>query len=101
MWMARAISSLPVPVSPVMSTEASVGPTAHMVEHGGQRRAAADDLLEVVDGLDFFLQIEVLLLQAGLFTLSEHAIGNVDTDDRPASTRPSSPRLGSIHTVDP
>ena len=26
-WMARAISSLPVPVSPVISTEASVGAT--------------------------------------------------------------------------
>ena len=65
-WIARAISSLPVPVSPLISTVASVGGhPADLVEHRQQRRGSADDLLEVVDRLELFLEVEVLLLEAG------------------------------------
>src|SRR5262249_12294277 len=42
---------------------------AHGVEDGQQRRAAADDLVEVVDRLDLFLKILVLLLQPGALLL--------------------------------
>ena len=46
---ARANSSLPVPVSPRITTEASVGATfEHAAERDAQRRAVADDVLEVV-----------------------------------------------------
>ena len=69
------------PVSPVISTVASVGgDAADLVEHGQQRGAAADDLLEVVDRLDLFLEVEVLLLEPGAFGLGEHAVGDVHPD---------------------
>ena len=43
-WIARATSSLPVPLSPGMKTVASVGATFSMVcEHGAHRRRLADD----------------------------------------------------------
>ena len=47
LWMARAMSSLPVPVSPAMSTVESVGATiAMLVSSGLQRGRGTDDLLE-------------------------------------------------------
>ena len=60
---------------------------ADVVEHGQQRRTLADDLLEVVDRLDLFLQVEVLLLEPGLFLLREHAVGDVHNPARPARCR--------------
>ena len=59
--MARAISSLPVPVSPQMSTVESVGATvSDLMQHALQRRRLADDLLEVVLGADLVLEIDLL-----------------------------------------
>ncbi len=40
-----------------------------VVEDGRQGRALPDDLLEVVNRLDLFLQVQVLLLEAGLLLL--------------------------------
>src|ERR1700676_4885343 len=45
LWMARAISSLPVPVSPLTRTLESVGAT-FISKHSLQRRRGADDLFE-------------------------------------------------------
>jgi hypothetical protein len=39
--------------------------------------ALADDFLEVVDALDLFPQVKVLLLEADLLLLGEHAIGHI------------------------
>ena len=48
-WIAFATSSLPVPLSPVMSTVASVGAILHDApEHLADRSRAADDVLELV-----------------------------------------------------
>ena len=63
-WMARAISSLPVPVSPVISTVASVGATSlHLAQHLPDRRALADDAARIVLDTDFFLKVGVLELE--------------------------------------
>ena len=53
---------------------------ADLVEHGEQRGGSTDDLLEVVDRLDLFLQVEVLLLEAGALGLGGDAVGDVDPD---------------------
>ncbi len=45
---------------------------ADLVEHRQQRGGPADDLLEVVDRLELFLEVEVLLLEAGALGLGEH-----------------------------
>ena len=37
-----------------------------VVQHGRQCRALSDDLLEIVDALDLFLQVQVLLFEPGL-----------------------------------
>ena len=55
---------------------------ADLVQHRVQRRAPADDLVEVVDRLDLLLQVLILLLEPGFFLLGEHAIGDVH-DHRP------------------
>ena len=48
-WSSRAMSSLPVPVSPVMSTLMSVvGDLLQLAEHLHHRRADADDLAEAL-----------------------------------------------------
>ena len=64
------------------------GDAADLVEHGGQRGAPADDLLEVVDRLDFLLEVEVLLGQAGTLGLGQHAVGDVDPDRMHRTDRP-------------
>ena len=52
LWSSRAISSLPVPVSPVISTEMSVaGDLLHLAEDLLHRRRGAEDLAEA-DALD-------------------------------------------------
>jgi hypothetical protein len=51
---------------------------ANVIEHGGQGRAAADDLVEIERGLDFFLQVGVLLLQLFALALGHHEVGDVD-----------------------
>ena len=62
--MARAISSLPVPVSPVMRTVESIGATLATRDstgaHGGRR---ADDFLEHRGPIDFFSQRDVFMLE--------------------------------------
>ena len=62
--MARANTSLPVPVSPLISTVASVGATVSIcrrtaLEHG----AVADDLFEVVLGANLVFEVRVFLRQ--------------------------------------
>ena len=51
---------------------------ANVIEHGGQRGATADDLVEVERRLDFFLEIGILLLQLFAFALGHHEIGDID-----------------------
>ena len=56
---------------------------AHVVEHLHQGGTAADDLLEIMSRFDLFLEIQVLLLEAGPFALGQYPIGDVDKK-RPA-----------------
>ena len=59
--MARASSSLPVPVSPSSSTLASVPATCSILrEYAAQQLALADDFVETVRAGDFLLKIDVL-----------------------------------------
>ena len=51
---------------------------SHFFERLEERWAGPHDLLEIVDRLDLFLQVEVLRLPAGLLLLHEHAVGDVD-----------------------
>ena len=61
LWMARAISSLPVPVSPWINTVESVGATiSTCFSTCFERRALADDLVEVVLGADLVLEVQLL-----------------------------------------
>src|SRR5262249_13916311 len=53
---------------------------ADLVEHSLESGALADDLLEIVSRFDFVLQVKVLLLQAGAFSLSENVVGDVHPD---------------------
>ena len=66
-WIARATSSLPVPLSPVISTGMSLAATCRAVcttlPHG---RGAADDALEPAGLVDLLLKHLVLPLQRGL-----------------------------------
>src|SRR5262249_1106751 len=48
------------------------GDAADLVQHVQQGGAAADDLLEVVVRLDLFLEVQVLLLEAGPFAFRQH-----------------------------
>src|SRR5579863_1754141 len=61
LWMARAISSFPVPVSPLISTVESVGATCSTLRRTA--RTVADDFFEVVLGANLFLEVDVFLLQ--------------------------------------
>ena len=63
-WIARAISSLPVPDSPVISTVASVGATSSTWRRIFWMAALrADDAVVIALDPDFLLQIGVLQLQ--------------------------------------
>ena len=65
--MLRAISSLPVPVSPRTSTSTSESATCSMsLEHFAHRRTAADDVVEAVGALDLPLEQFVLGADAAL-----------------------------------
>ena len=82
-WIARAISSLPVPVSPRMRTEESGRrDQVDLLEGVRERAALADDLLEVVDGLDLLLQVEVLAVQLAQLLLGALALVDVAQDQR-------------------
>jgi hypothetical protein len=62
LWMARAISSLPLPVSPVISTVESVAATlSTSVSTRRKRRRRPDDLLEHRRTVDLFAQRDVLV----------------------------------------
>ena len=64
-WMARASSSLPVPVSPWISTVASVGATVSICFSTWRRpRALAHDVLKSVLEIDLLLEILLLLAKA-------------------------------------
>jgi len=61
-WIARAISSFPVPVSPRTSTVATVGATVSTCASTARRRALSPaDLSEGVLGADLALEVETLL----------------------------------------
>ena len=63
--MARATSSLPVPLSPViMAVDGAVGDLADGVEDLDDARALADDVLEAVLGLELLPEVEVLVAEA-------------------------------------
>src|SRR5262245_39536986 len=53
---------------------------ADLVQHGQQRGGPAHDLLEIVDRLELFLEVEVLLLEAGALRLGTHPVSDVDPD---------------------
>ncbi len=96
--MARAISSLPVPVSPLISTEVSVGATRRTLSSTAVRAGLRpDDFLEVARRLDLFLQVQVLLLQARSLPLRQDAVGDID-DHRP---RVLAVRLGTRPELHP
>jgi hypothetical protein len=60
-WIARAISSLPVPDSPEMKTLASVGATRETTENTfWMDSAGADDVLEAVVPLELVAQLHVV-----------------------------------------
>src|SRR5262249_16848092 len=63
-----------------------------VVEDGGQGRALPDDLLKVMNGFDFFLQVQILLLDPALLRLHEHAFR--DVHDHGARVLPIRLRLG-------
>ena len=69
-WISRAMSSLPVPVSPVMSTR-DVGRRhlLELAEHLHHRRAGADDLAEAL-----VLQLGDELLLVGPEGVEEHRV---------------------------
>src|SRR5262249_54208009 len=56
------------------------GDAADLGEHVHQGGAAADDLLEVVVRLDLFLEVEVLLVEAGSFALRQDPVGDIDAE---------------------
>src|SRR5436190_20739852 len=63
-WIARAISSLPVPVSPRMRTQASLGATVlACVNTCFNAGLSTHDFFKVQFGADFILQVEFLFLQ--------------------------------------
>ena len=84
--MARATSSLPVPVSPVIRTVESVGATLDTRESTVCRGArSSDDLLEHRCLVDFFAQRDVLVLEPLLGLLAILDIGRGDIPTREAS----------------
>src|SRR5262249_13193419 len=56
------------------------GDAADLGEHVRQCRAAADDLLEIMDRFDLLLEVTVLLLQAVALLLRQRPVRDVDTD---------------------
>jgi hypothetical protein len=62
--MARAISSLPVPVSPrIQHGGIEWRHGIYLGQHKLKRRTFCDDLLEVQHGADFILQVKLFLFQ--------------------------------------
>ena len=53
------------------------GDAADVGEHLHQAGAPADNLLEIMKRSDFFLKVEVMLLEASAFALGQHAVGDV------------------------
>jgi len=56
------------------------GDAADVVERFPEPGALANDLPEVMCRFDLFLEVKVLLLETGPFSLSQHAGGDVDPD---------------------
>ena len=99
-WIARAISSLPG-AGLAVDQDGGVGRRhpADLVEHRHQRGDSADDLLEIVDRLDLFLEVEVLLLEpARSASASTRSVMSTQIEWT-ASIRPSAPRIGLIQTL--
>ena len=75
--MARASSSLPVPVSPWISTVASVGRDGlNLLQHLAQARAFANDVFKAVLEIDLLFEILLLLGQPVA------QLGNLPEDQR-------------------
>ena len=65
LWMARAISSLPVPVSPVISTVESVGATFTMLRKDSfQGGRGSHDLFKHEDLINLLPQDHILVMKA-------------------------------------
>ncbi len=63
--MARAISPLPVPVSPRMQNRSIAGgDDGNLIQHLLQSRALANDLLKMKLGAGFTFQMALILLQS-------------------------------------
>ena len=77
------------------------GDAADLVEHRQQGGTAADDLLEIVRGLDLFLEVEVLLVQPRALGLGEDAVGDVDPDRMRGLDRPGGAAHRSHPEADP
>ncbi len=97
--MARAISSLPVPLSPVISTVDRVGATLRtIVEHLLHRRAVADNVVDVERAIQLAAQPLVVAME---FTLGEQA-ANLARRPRRAGSASSgnrARRAGTPHGV--
>ena len=75
-WMARATSSLPVPVSPVMSTVESLRATLETRESTAlQSSRCSNNLFEHRGLIDFFAQCDVLVLQPLFSSLAVFNVG--------------------------
>src|SRR6266436_9518976 len=84
LWMARAMSSLPVPVSPVISTvRIRRRHLGHVRQNCPKRRRGADDLLEHRRAIDLFAQREVLASDAVFGPLAVVDVGScrIPADD--------------------
>ena len=79
LWMARAVSSLPVPVSPSTSTVDSVSATMPIdLNTLLHRRRFTDDLAVAALDVDLLAQVDVLRFEL----LGAFAIGHVASDER-------------------
>jgi len=74
-WIARATSSLPVPLSPVMSTLLSLDAAWRMIRNTSRISGCPDDALKGVPRFDLRPQCDILLLQPLLFQRARREAG--------------------------
>src|ERR1700677_3395370 len=51
-----------------------------VIDYGCQARASSDNLLKIVNPLDLFLQVQVLLFESSLFLFYQHVLSDVHDD---------------------
>ena len=74
---------------------------ANLVQYREQRGRASNDLLEIVDRLELFLEIEILLLETGAVGLGDHAVRDVNPDGMDCLNTPVCSTRRSHPEVDP